>query len=158
MKELDALCKTLKEGRLKSKQAAFNLHYDELCKAIGIYGWGNIANFINSCTEKNLTVKTYKNMLDRAKKKVSVSNPKPAQPSSKPGRQTENPIEQRGSIQAHEADYSIVLNEYVRVCFNSESIAKRAIEAQVSIEQIKEWDCPNQVRLGTMLSNYIRNK
>ncbi|EHW5332153.1 hypothetical protein K2990_004735 [Escherichia coli] len=158
MKELDALCKTLKEGRLKSKQAAFNLHYDDLCRAIGIYGWGNIANFINSCTEENLTVKTYKNMLDRAKKKVSAGNEKTAQPTKKAERQTDKAIEQHRPVQTHEAIDGVELKEYLKVCFNSESIAKRAIEAQVSIEQINEWDCPNQVRLGTMLSNYIRNK
>jgi hypothetical protein len=97
-------------------------------------------------------------MLNRAKNKVSEGNKKAVQPTKKAERQTDKDIEQRRPVQTHEAVDSVALKEYLKVCFNSESIAKRAIEAQVSIEQINEWDCPNQVRLGTMLSNYIRNK
>ena len=49
------------------------------------------------------------------------------------------------------------LADYLKVCFNSESIANKAIEAGVSIEEIRSWECPNQIRLGTRLSHFIRN-
>jgi DNA-binding transcriptional MerR regulator len=49
------------------------------------------------------------------------------------------------------------LADYLKVCFNSERIAKRAMEAGVSIEEIQSWQCPNQIRLGTRLSHYSQN-
>ena len=49
------------------------------------------------------------------------------------------------------------LADYLKVCFNSESIANRAIEAGVSMEEIRSWECPNQIRLGTRLSHFIRS-
>lgn len=50
------------------------------------------------------------------------------------------------------------MNSYLSVCFNNERLARRAIEGGVSIEQIKEWQCPNSIRLGTTLSNHLQNK
>jgi hypothetical protein len=50
------------------------------------------------------------------------------------------------------------LPDYMKVCFGSERIAKRAIEANVSIEEIRSWKCPNQINLGTRLTNYIQTK
>ena len=52
----------------------------------------------------------------------------------------------------------ITVADYMKVCFGSERIAKRAIEAGVSIEEIKSWKCPNQINLGTRLTNYIQTK
>lgn len=42
----------------------------------------------------------------------------------------------------------------MEVCYRQERIAKRAIEKGVPLEQIKEWNAPNKVRLGTLITNY----
>ncbi|MBW3779599.1 hypothetical protein GL272_22265 [Aeromonas veronii] len=157
MKELEELCQTLKEGRLKSKQAAFNLHYDALSKAIGIYGWGHIASFINSYTEENLSMKTYKNMLARAKKKASLNYEKPSS----------EPVKARLSVKDNQATAinkqasspdEVDYNGYMNACFNNKIIAQEAIDNDISIETIKSWGCANFVQVSTALGNYIRSK
>lgn len=157
MKELEELCQTLKEGRLKSKQAAFNLHYDDLCKAVGIYGWGNIVSFINSYTEENLSMKTYKNMLDRAKKKASLNYEKPRSKPAKAGLVVKSnqaaAINEKGSS-SDEIDY----NSYMNACFNNKLLAQRAIDSNVAVETIKSWGCANFVQVSNALGNYIINK
>lgn len=47
-----------------------------------------------------------------------------------------------------------LLSQYMEVCYRQERIAKRAIEKGVPLEQIKEWNAPNKVRLGTLITNY----
>lgn len=160
MKEIEELCKALKEKSLKSKQATFNRYYDDFCAAKDLYGWESVVRFINTETGDNLAVAAYKSMYKRAKKKVSVSagNKKFTQPTKAAERQTDKALEQRGSIQENDKPDNLTTQEYLKVCFNSESIAKRAIDAGVSVDEIKGWNCPNQIRLGTTLSNYIRNK
>jgi hypothetical protein len=169
MIELNELCKTLKAGSLKSKQAVFNRHYGDVRKAIGIYGWRNIVSFINSYTGENLSIKTYKNMLDRAKKKVESS----PQPETKAAgkKVTTNAfstiVKKEKLVHDNNPDLDALLDrlgaesgdlsDYLKVCFNSEPIANRAREAGVSIEEIQSWECPNQIRLGTRLSHFIRN-
>ncbi len=160
MKEIEELCKALKEKSLKSKQATFNHYYDDFCAAKDLYGWESVVRFINAQTGDNLAVAAYKSMYKRAKKKVSVpaGNKKFTQLTKIAERQTGKALEQRGLIQENDNPDSLTLQEYLKVCFNSESIAKRAIDAGVSVDEIKIWNCPNQIRLGTTLSNYIRNK
>jgi hypothetical protein len=72
MKELEGLCRALKEGGFKSNQAAFNYYYDDFCKAKEILGWEKVIRFINNEVGKNLTINTYKSMFERAKKKRSI--------------------------------------------------------------------------------------
>lgn len=154
MKELDALCETLKEGRLKSKQAAFNLHYDELCKAISIYGWGNIADLINNCTKENLTIKTYKNMFERAKKKASIKHETPATGQGAVANRNPATTTKKKAMSLDGIDQ----NSYLQACFNNEIIAQEAIDNEVSIETIKSWGCANFVQVSAALGNHIRSK
>ncbi|EFI4715971.1 hypothetical protein JJL91_002588 [Salmonella enterica] len=153
---LSPLCEAIRDKKQKSKQAAFNSFLPEILKAKEFYSWDQISLYLNNETDASLAVRAYKNMVLRAKKKLS-------QPESQnvnkgriaPAIPTTKQVE-KASIESDVEPQ--VLNNYLRVCFNSERIAKRAIEAGVSIEEIKSWKCPNQINLGTKLSNHIQNK
>jgi intergrase/recombinase len=144
---------------LASKQHAFNSHRAiiETCKTNGISNQ-LITDAINSHLNdgekitlayfKNLLVRSNKNS-QRTKDKVSVASTSQMQARDK---------DESRHIQINSDQDSDALSAYMKVCFGSERIAGRAIEAGVSIDEIKSWKCPNQVNLGTRLSNHIQNK
>lgn len=65
---LDPLCETLRERRLKSKQAAINKNIDVILKVKEFYSWEQITNYINIATEDNLKVSAYVSMVKRGRK------------------------------------------------------------------------------------------
>lgn len=153
---LSPLCEAIREKKQKSKQAAFNNFLPKILEAKKFYSWDQISLYINNETDSKLAVRAYKNMVVRAKKQHS-------QPEVKNETKGKITSEIVTSKQVEKASVDVDLdaqdlNNYLRVCFNSERIAKRAIEAGVSIEEIKSWKCPNQINLGTKLSGYIQNK
>ncbi|WP_158782802.1 hypothetical protein [Pantoea sp. BAV 3049] len=153
---LSPLCEAIRDKKQKSKQAAFNSFLPEILKAKKFYSWDQISIYINNETDSSLAVRAYKNMVLRAKKQHS-------QPESKNENNDKFAPETPTIKQVEKSSIDVDvepqdLNNYLRVCFNSERIAKRAIEAGVSIEEIKSWKCPNQINLGTKLSNHIQNK
>ena len=169
MKEIEQLCQALIEKRFKSKQVTFNYHYDDFCAAKGLYGWERVTKYINEVTGADLAVAAYKSMLKRAKKKVE-SSPQPETKSAvkKVTTNAFSTIVKKEKLEHdNNPDLDALLDrlgaeagtlaDYLKVCFNSESIANRAIEAGVSIEEIRSWECPNQIRLGTRLSHFIRS-
>lgn len=68
---LDPLCETLRERRLKSKQAAINKNIDVILKVKEFYSWEQITNYINIATEDNLKVSAYVSMVKRGRKAVA---------------------------------------------------------------------------------------
>lgn len=158
MKEIEELCKALKEKSLKSKQATFNHYYDDFCAAKDLYGWESVVRFINTETGDNLAVSAYKSMYKRAKKKVSAENEQTVQPTKKSERKTDKAIEQHRPVQTHHSVDSVELKEYLNACFNNKKIAQDAIDNEVSVETIKSWGCANFVQLSTALGNHIRSK
>lgn len=151
MKEIDALCQALREKKLKSKQAAFNYYYADFCAAKDLYGWEKVAKFINHETSDSLAVSAYKSMWKRAKKKVGQELGLPSKTTITEHRKTKQ------ATTTNKYSNDAAFKEYVKACFNNESLAKRAINGKVSVSQIRAWNCPNQIRLGTTLSNYIMN-
>ena len=112
-----------------------------------------------------ITLATFKNTQHRLRKRQTQQAPTPKaikQPARNAFRETQKKIQHDNNpdldalldrLGAEAGD----LADYLKVCFNSESIANRAIAAGVSIEEIQSWECPNQIRLGTRLSHFIRN-
>ncbi|UCQ29629.1 hypothetical protein DCF83_18085 (plasmid) [Edwardsiella tarda] len=78
MKNLDellsSLCEAIRDKKLKSKQAAFNAFLEEINKAKELYTLEKISRFINENAELNLSMDTYRTMIDRAKRKRSISS------------------------------------------------------------------------------------
>lgn len=160
--ELFEMMKPLAESMrdsLASKQHAFNSHRAtiDICKTNGISNQ-LITDAINSHLndEERITLTYFKNLLVRSNKYVQRTKDKVS-------------VSHTSKIQVRDKDESVhteinsyqdsdTLSAYMKVCYGSERIASRAIEAGVSIDEIKSWKCPNQVNLGTRLSNHIQNK
>ncbi|STK10703.1 Uncharacterised protein [Escherichia coli] len=66
---LSPLCEAIRNEKLKSKQAAFNLYLQEILEAKKTYTWEQICTYINQNTDSTLAVRAYRNMVERAKKK-----------------------------------------------------------------------------------------
>ncbi|ECI2791927.1 hypothetical protein AH775_19095 [Salmonella enterica subsp. enterica serovar Give] len=152
---------------LASKQHAFNSHrasVDE-CKKNGISNQ-LITDAINSHLKDDdkISLSYFKNLLVRSKgnNKGITSEYNPVRTISNKNlsnKRITSELTNNDSSKSDNVSYNIAsLTEYMKVCFGSERIAKRAIEAGVSIEEIKSWRCPNQINLGTKLSGYIQNK
>lgn len=152
---------------LASKQHAFNSHraaIDE-CKNCGISNQ-LITDAINShLNEDNkISLSYFKNLLVRSKGNNKTVSSESIGVATRTGRNVSEKMEVVKST--HNEDVksesslfeNALLPEYMKVCFGSERIAIRAIEAGVSVEEIKSWKCPNQINLGTRLSGYIQNK
>ncbi|EKM9681795.1 hypothetical protein P3973_004088 [Salmonella enterica] len=161
MKNLDellsSLCETIRDKKLKSKQAAFNAFLEEINKAKELYSLENISKFINEKTELNLSVDTYRTMIDRAKRKKSTNVEVKTSQKRKFNNETEdnsNSIINIGQKKSPASNYS----DYMNVCFNKEKIVQQAIENNVSVETIRSWGCANFVQVSNTLGNYIRNK
>lgn len=155
---LTPLADLLNQSGLKSKQAAFNRHYNDLVKAKEIAAWEAISTYLNNMTGDHLTAKSINVLFHRAKAKVDkqpgqlrsvVTEPTA---SSKSG---SNAKSQLGTDGGEQKASNELLNKYLKVCFNNERIALRAIEGGVSIDTIETWKSPNAVRLGNTLTNYI---
>lgn len=150
---LHQLCEAIRNKKTKSKQAAFDMFFTDLTEAKKFYSWEQIADYINTSTGDKVAPAAYRNMLTRTKNKNGFTKSIKTH--------TDRHIE---SSTVHEDIESVhVKNDndiakYLVVCFNNERLASRAIAGGVSIEQIKSWQCPNAIRLGTTLSNYLQNK
>ncbi|HGJ5865851.1 zinc transporter [Arsenophonus nasoniae] len=68
------LCTAIKNETYKSKQVAFNIYLNSIITAKKNYSWDQIADYINTHTNSNITKKTYKTMLIRAKIKHDKTN------------------------------------------------------------------------------------
>lgn len=165
MKELQDLLQPLvtllSQSGLKSKQAAFNRHFDDLARAKEIASWEAISNYINVQTDDHLTAKSINAIFHRAKAKNEKQlgrfmpvSPRPTS-SLRSRRERES---QKGSVDFESNVSDTLLKQYMQVCFNNERIALRAIEGGVSIDIIESWKSPNSVRLGNALTNYISKK
>lgn len=150
---LHRLCEAIKNKTTKSKQAAFDLFFSDITEAKKYYSWDQIADYINTSTNDNVAPAAYRNMLTRTKSKKSVSDDHLTSASIEGKQQAK----QENTESMHVRHYNDMDN-YLAVCFNNERLATRAIEGGVSIDQIREWQCPNAIRLGTTLSNHLQNK
>ncbi|HHF8111508.1 TPA: hypothetical protein ACPT1G_005182 [Escherichia coli] len=162
MKNLDellsSLCEEITDKKLKSKQAAFNSFLEEINKAKELYSLENISKFINEKTELNLSIDTYRTMIDRAKRKQSVSNVE-VKTSQKRKINNEKEKDNNSIINVRQKQSSVSnYTDYMNVCFNKERIVQQAIENNVSVETIRSWGCANFVQVSNTLGNYIRNK
>lgn len=157
MKEIEDLCKALKHGGYKSKQAVFNHYIDDFCNAKDRYGWGNVVEFINKETGITLNIETYRSMFKRAKKKAAIKNEVPVMERKKLGQVVADSQITKTNKTTSPPD-GIDFNSYLNVCFNNKIIAQDAINNGVSIETIKSWGCANFVQVSTALGNHIRNK
>ena len=112
-----------------------------------------------------ITLATFKNTLHRLRRRQTQQVPTPktiTQPARNAFRETPKKIQHDNNpdldaLLDRLGAEAGTLADYLKVCFNSESIANRAIAAGVSIEEIRSWECPNQIRLGTRLSHFIRS-
>ncbi|EHD7213975.1 hypothetical protein JQI14_003493 [Escherichia coli] len=66
---LSPLCVVIRNGKIKSKQAAFNQFLYEILEVKKTHTWQQICEYINENTNSALAVRAYKNMTERAKKK-----------------------------------------------------------------------------------------
>lgn len=158
---LEPLATLLNQRGLKSKQAAFNRHYIELAKAKEIASWEAISTYLNELTGDHLTAKSINALFHRAKAKVTKkpgqSRPVVIQPMTTL-KTVSNAESHLGSDEVVTKASDELLNQYLKVCFNNERIALRAIEGGISIDTIETWKSPNAVRLGNTLTNYISKK
>lgn len=147
-KKLKPLADSL-QNSLTSKQHAFNSHKNIVddCKLNGINN-KLIVEAINSHLPESakMTLSYFKNLLNRAKTKTITASTK-----EKLTYHSKTDTE----LTSHQPEN---LADYLKVCFGAERLAIRAMNAGVSIETINSWNCPNQIRLGTILSNHIQNK
>ncbi len=157
MEELEGLCKALKEGGWKSKQAVFTYYYDDFCRAKARCGWESVVQYINDETGDNLTINTYKTMIRRVSKKSEASIKKSVIEKKELGlglAKNQGASTQKKALPLDGIDQ----NSYLQACFNNKIIAQEAIDNEVSIETIKSWGCANFVQLSTALGNHIRSK
>jgi len=150
---LHQLCEAIRNKTTKSKQAAFDMFFADLTDAKKFYSWEQIADYINTSTGDKVAPAAYRNMLTRTKNRNGLT------------KQLRTHTDKDIKIAAVNEDDKLAnmidssdIAEYLAVCFNNERLASRAISGGVSIEQIKSWQCPNAIRLGTTLSNYLQNK
>lgn len=154
---LKNLVSLLNDDGLKSKQAAFNLCYDDLVLAKEMASWDVIARHVNEHTTEQLTGQIASNMFRRAKAKRDKNKKSRV-------RQIKEPLHSADKFEKHDDNKSEInisddlLEKYKKVCFNNERIALRAIEGDISIDIIDSWKSPNAVRLGNTLTNYISKK
>lgn len=161
MKDLDellgSLCVAIKDKKLKSKQAAFNLFLSEIGEAKSSYTLEQICECINRNTGLSLSNDTYRTMIDRAKRKQSIQKRETALV-TKPI-EGKVAIDEKGKVK--EKPFSIsneAYKDYMNACFNKERIVQQAIENDVSVETIRSWECANFVQVSNTLGNHIRNK
>ncbi|MHB9331398.1 hypothetical protein ACP3S7_28270 [Phytobacter ursingii] len=158
---LEPLASLLNQRGLKSKQAAFNRHYNELAKAKEIASWEAISTYLNELTGDHLTAKSINALFHRAKVKVDKKPVQTRTELNEPIAQLKQSSKIPYQAVTDEVEHktpSELMNEYLKVCFNNERIALRAIEGGVSIDTIESWKLPNAVRLGNTLTNYISKK
>ncbi|WP_049778720.1 hypothetical protein [Erwinia tasmaniensis] len=158
---LEPLADLLNQSGLKSKQAAFNRHYNDLVKAKEIASWESISNYLNELTGDHLTAKSINTLFHRAKAKVKKQLGQSRTVVTEPialSRSGSNVESHLGTEVEEPKASNELLNQYLKVCFNNERIALRAIEGGVSIDTIGTWKSPNPVRLGNTLTNYISKK
>lgn len=146
------------QNTLTSKQHAFNASRNivDECKFNGINN-KLIVEAINSHLSDNekITLTYFKNLLARSKSKSDTTITKRTSESlSKDSLSASTKTE--ASVQAIHSKDEIA--DYMKACFGAERLAIRAMEAGVSIDTIKSWKCPNQISLGTRLSNHIQNQ
>lgn len=155
---LEPLAALLNQSRLKSKQSAFNRHYTDLAKAKEIASWEAISTYLNEVTGDHLTAKSINALFHRAKAKIEKQSQHPRSVEMKPtvlSRSGSNVESQVGIDEVESKPLNELLQQYLKVCFNNERIALRAIESGISIDTIESWKSPNSVRLGNTLTNYI---
>lgn len=70
---LGGLASALKDGPIKSKQAAFDLYVSDIDKAKNFASWEQITNAINEAAGSKFTVGVARNMHLRSKAKVSTA-------------------------------------------------------------------------------------
>lgn len=154
---LESLCEAIRDKKLKSKQAAFNLFLSEIAEAKNSYTLEQICDCINRNAGLSLSNDTYRTMIDRAKRKQSITKTKTAsraKPNAESGAADKNIKVREKFISPSTDDYK----DYMNVCFNKERIVQQAIENNVSVETIRSWGCANFVQVSNTLGNYIRNK
>ncbi|TNV16122.1 hypothetical protein FH968_19990 [Buttiauxella sp. B2] len=157
---LAKLADLLMSDTVKSQQAAFNLCFDELTEAKEIAGWSNISEYLKIKTGLVFEEKKLWTMYARAKAKSEKQSGR-SKPvtirATLPGRSSRE-ADKNGSEELESNVSDELLKQYIKVCFNNERIALRAIEGGVSIDTIESWKSPNSVRLGNALTNYISKK
>ncbi len=149
---------------LMNKQQAINKHWNliESIKNNGIE-YKAIYDILKTLTTKEITYEHFKKLIARARKRSpkcvedQPNNISVERVISREILSNKNNTEKKLVDSAKDVDEK-TLPDYMKVCFGSERIAKRAIEANVSIEEIRSWKCPNQINLGTRLTNYIQTK
>ncbi|END1551315.1 hypothetical protein ABLL57_003498 [Escherichia coli] len=87
---LGPLCDEIKNAKVKSKQILFSMYLHDLLKVKKTHTWQQICEYINKHTDSKLSVRTYRNMTERAKKNTTDSVKSPLtkvveRPSSKAG-------------------------------------------------------------------------
>ncbi|WP_162380510.1 hypothetical protein [Citrobacter sp. NCU1] len=161
MIELKELLKTLvsllNQDGLKSKQAAFNLCYDDLAQAKEMASWDVIARHVNENTSELLTAQIASNMFQRAKAKKKKQTKKRVI-SVKETKQVSEKVDKDDHNESENTISDGLLEKYMKVCFNKEMIARNAIENNISIDLIQQWGCANFVQLNNAIGNYIRHK
>lgn len=150
---LNRLGKLLSNKKIKSQQAAFNACHDDIKKAKDLFSWESIGDFLLKETGINFDKKKLWTMYSRAKK---ANNEKKENKIN--SQQNEKSVIQENNLEKKQTQKNAdKLKEYLNACFNNERIADQAMNANISIETIKSWQSPNQIRLGNTLLNYIRN-
>lgn len=161
MIELQDLLKTLvgllNQDGLKSKQAAFNLCYDDLAQAKEMAAWDVIARHVNEHTSEQLTAQIASNMFQRAKAKKEKQT-KTRVRKVKEAKQVLHTTDTKERDESENAISDDLLEKYMKVCFNKEMIARNAIDNGISIDLIQQWGCANFVQLNNAIGNYIRHK
>ncbi|EEW8775908.1 hypothetical protein D5Q67_24730, partial [Escherichia coli] len=87
---LGPLCDEIKNAKVKSKQILFSMYLHDLLEVKKTHTWQQICEYINKHTDSKLSVRTYRNMTERAKKNTTDSVKSPLtkvveRPSSKAG-------------------------------------------------------------------------
>lgn len=74
MKELDLLCDYLNDTRVKTKQTCFDLCFDDVTKALSIYGVENSLTYINEKTKIGLKKEHFRTLYRRSRKKLGIDS------------------------------------------------------------------------------------
>ena len=150
--KLSRLCELLQDGRLKSKQAAFDLSHEDLIEARRFFSWESISKVITEKTGEEYKTTIISNMFNRTRRKLGETTA-PSEPIKQKETNTAKdtpPKEVTLSDDEHSAWHD--------AGFANDRIIKRLIDNQVPIDLAISWGAANDMQLSKKLTEFLLKK
>ncbi len=131
-----------------SLQSAFDKYFDEIKR---LKNKGVKYQFIYEQLDLGISLPHFHNLLYRANKKQLILSEAEQTTSNKtPSDVKTEPIQQKQN------NYSET--DWKPICFFNDHLIQKAIATNLSPDQIKEWQCANEIQLSNRLSEYRQRK